>query len=166
MSQRDLIDEKVNVRIVLALLWVCHFILWIFGDMFSLLQEMGEPVTDSSILFIAPTTAIVLTLVVVYTLVGRPAFARLANLIVAPIYLLFNVVFTVELCRENGVEEITEVMIGFDGIVMARSKQAPRLAGTDCFRSCIKIPLTKKCTEAKSSLPCNEITSDLTGKCA
>ena len=33
----------------------------------------------------------------------------------------------VELCRGNGVTGITEVKIGYDGIVLANSKQAPRL---------------------------------------
>ncbi|MCP3995023.1 MAG: hypothetical protein GY722_08155 [bacterium] len=92
----DLVNPEVNVRIVLALLWVCHFILWIFGDMFSLLQEMGEPTTDTSVQFIAPTTAIVLTLMVVFSLAGRPAQVRLATLIVAPMYLLLNIVFFVD----------------------------------------------------------------------
>ena len=94
--QPTLVDTKVNIRVLLAALWVCHFILWIFGDMFSLLQGMGEPATDTLILFIAPTTAIVLTLMVAFSLLGRPAFARLANLIVAPVYLLFNIVFFVD----------------------------------------------------------------------
>ncbi len=48
-----LVDARVNVRIVLAMLWVCHFILWIFGDMFTLLQDMGEPATDTVIQFVA-----------------------------------------------------------------------------------------------------------------
>ncbi len=91
-----LVDPKVSVRTMLAFLWVCHFILWIFGDMLSLLQEMDEPVTDTAILYVAPTTAIVLTLMVVFCLVGRPAQVRLANLIVAPVYLLFNLVFFVD----------------------------------------------------------------------
>ena len=72
-----LVDPKVNVRIVLAILWICHFILWIFGDMFSLLQEMTEPATDTTIQFVAPSTAIVLTLLVAFTLVGRPDHVRL-----------------------------------------------------------------------------------------
>ena len=91
-----LVNPKVNIRTLLAVFWICHFILWIFGDMFSLLQDMGEPVTDSSVLFIAPTTAIVLTLMVVFTLVGHPTYVRVANLIVAPVYLLFNIVFFVD----------------------------------------------------------------------
>ena len=91
-----LVNPKVNIRILLAVFWVCHFILWIFGDMFTLLQEMSEPATDAWVLFVAPTTAIVLTLMVVFTLVGRPAHVRLANLIVAPVYLLFNIVFFVD----------------------------------------------------------------------
>jgi hypothetical protein len=94
--ESGLVDTKVNVRIVLAMLWICHFILWIFGDMFALLQEMGEPATDTSVQFVAPTTAIVLTLLVGFTLVGRPARVRMANLIVAPLYLMFNIVFFVD----------------------------------------------------------------------
>ena len=96
VPESGLMDTKVNVRIQLAMLWICHFILWIFGDMFTLLQEMSEPATDTAVQFIAPTTAIVLTLMVVFCLVGRPAYVRLANLIVAPVYLLFNVVFFVD----------------------------------------------------------------------
>jgi hypothetical protein len=92
----ELANSTVNIRILLAFLWICHFILWIFGDMLSLLQEMDEPVTDTATLYIAPTTAIVLTLMVAFCLVGRPAQVRLANLIVAPVYLLFNIVFFVD----------------------------------------------------------------------
>lgn len=95
-TSSGLVDREVNPRVLLAVFWVCHFILWIFGDMFTLLQEMGEPVTDTSIQFIAPTTAILLTLLVVFSLVGRPAYVRMANLIVAPVYLLFNMVFFVD----------------------------------------------------------------------
>lgn len=87
---------RVNVRVVLAVLWICHFILWIFGDMFTLVQEMGEPATDTVVQFIAPTTAIVLTLVVVFTLVGPPTYVRLTNLIVAPVYLFFNIGFFID----------------------------------------------------------------------
>ena len=96
MSQRDLIDEKVNVRIVLAILWVCHFILWIFGDMFTLMQEMGESTDDTVIQFVAPTTAIVLTLVVMFNLVGRPSLVRLVDMVLAVVYLLLNVGFFVD----------------------------------------------------------------------
>ncbi len=37
VPQSRLVDTKVNVRILLAIFWICHFILWIFGDMFTLL---------------------------------------------------------------------------------------------------------------------------------
>jgi phosphate transport system substrate-binding protein len=36
----------------------------------------------------------------------------------------------VELCAKNGVDAITEVQIGFDGIVLANAKTAPKLALT------------------------------------
>ena len=91
-----LTDPKVNIRAVLAALWVYHFILWIFGDMFTLVQEMSEPATSTAVQFIAPTTAIVLTLMVAFTLIGRPAHVRMATLFVAPLYLLLNIVFFVD----------------------------------------------------------------------
>ena len=96
VPRSSLVDARVSVRVVLAVLWICHFILWIFGDMFTLLQEMGEPATETTVQFIAPTTAIVLTLLVAFSLIGRPAHVRLANLIIAPVYLLLNVVFFVD----------------------------------------------------------------------
>ena len=95
-SASELADPKVNVRIVLAVLWICHFILWIFGDMFSLVQEMTEPASSTSVEYVAPTTAIVLTLLVAFTLVGRPAQVRMASLIAAPVYFLLNVGFFVD----------------------------------------------------------------------
>jgi hypothetical protein len=91
-----LVNPKVNIRILLAVFWICHFLLWTFGDMLSLLQEMDEPINDSVILLIAPTTAIVQALMVVLCLVGRPTYVRLANMIAAPVYLLFNIGFMVE----------------------------------------------------------------------
>ena len=96
MDGQELVNPRVNIRVLLAVLWICHFILWIFGDMFTLMQEMGEPVTDSAILIVAPTTAIVLTLMVVFCLVGRPAQVRIANMIVGSVYLLFNIGFMVD----------------------------------------------------------------------
>ena len=95
-ADSGLVNPKVNIRVLLAVFWICHFILWIFGDMFTQAQGMGESVTDSLVLFVAPTTAIVLTLMVVFCLVGRPTRVRLANLIVAPLYLLANIVFFVD----------------------------------------------------------------------
>lgn len=95
-ADTGLLNPRVNVRTQLAVLWICHFILWIFGDMFALLQEMSEPATDTVVLFVAPSTAIVLTLMVAFCLVGRPASVRLANLIVAPVYLLLNIGFFVD----------------------------------------------------------------------
>lgn len=91
-----LVNPKVNIRILLAVFWMCHFLLWTFGDMLSLLQEMDGPIDDSVILFIAPTTAIVQALMVVLCLVGRPSYVRLTNLIVAPVYLLLNIGFIAE----------------------------------------------------------------------
>lgn len=88
-----LVDPKVSIRVLLAAFWIGHFLLWTFGDMFSLAQEMGEPVTSTLILFVAPTTALVQALMIVTCLVARPVYARWANMILASVYLLFNIGF-------------------------------------------------------------------------
>lgn len=92
----DVAGTAMNTRIVLAMLWVCHFILWIFGDMFTLLQGLGEPATDTIIQFVAPTTAIVLVLTVVVSLLASAKRARMTNLIAAPVYLAFNIGFFID----------------------------------------------------------------------
>jgi hypothetical protein len=84
-------DSKVNIRIVLAALWASHFLLWTFGDMMSLLQETTEPVKDTVILIIAPTTAIVQASMIVFNLIGPAKYVRVANIVVAIVYLLFNI---------------------------------------------------------------------------
>jgi len=89
-------DPKVNVRILIAAFWICHFLLWTFGDMLSLLQQENEPIEDSVILMVAPTTAVVQALMVVFTLMGPVMYVRLANLIVPIVYLLFNIGFLAE----------------------------------------------------------------------
>jgi len=95
-ADSGLVNPRVNIRILLAVFWMAHFMLWTFGDMFSLLQEMGEPLTETVFLIVAPTTAIVQALIIVFCLIGRPTHVRLANLIVAPLYLLFNAGFLVD----------------------------------------------------------------------
>ncbi len=58
----------------------------------------------------------------------------------------------VELCRENGVDAITEVKIGFDGIVVANSNQAPRYALT---RKDLFLALAKQVPQGKEKLVAN-----------
>jgi hypothetical protein len=48
-----LTNPTVNVRIVLAVLWICQFTLWFLGGIIALLQEIGEPTTDTPILGIS-----------------------------------------------------------------------------------------------------------------
>ncbi len=89
-------DTVVNTRVLLAALWICHFLIWTFGDMLSLLQQENEPIEDSVILIVAPTTAVLQVLMVVFTLMGPVVYVRLANLIVPIVYLLFNIGYLAE----------------------------------------------------------------------
>ena len=93
-SQKN--DSKVNVRILLASFWISQFLLWSFGDMLTILQEMGEPITETVIMVIAPSLAIIQTLMIVYSLSGNQKYARWLNLGVPVIFLLFNVQYIME----------------------------------------------------------------------
>ena len=57
-------DMKINVKIVLAALWIAHFLLWTFGDMASLLQEFTEPVDNNLLLLVAVPLAIIQALMI------------------------------------------------------------------------------------------------------
>ncbi|UCE74627.1 MAG: hypothetical protein JSV56_02710 [Methanomassiliicoccales archaeon] len=84
-------DPKINVRILLAAFWVSHFLLWTFGDMVALLQHKNpDPISNDLLLFAAAPLAVIQTLMIVFSLIGKPKFVRLANIIVPIVFLLFN----------------------------------------------------------------------------
>ena len=88
--------QKVNVKIVLAALWAVHFLLWTFGDMASLLQEITAPIENNLLLFVAVPLAITQALMIFLSLVGKAKLMRWVNIITAIVFLLFNVGFLVE----------------------------------------------------------------------
>jgi hypothetical protein len=84
-------NQKVNVRILLAALWISHFLLWTFGDMVALLQHKNpDPIDNNLLLFAAAPLAIIQTLMIVFSLIGKPKYVRLVNIVVPIVYLLFN----------------------------------------------------------------------------
>jgi hypothetical protein len=89
-------SSKVNVRILFASFWICHFLLWTFGDFLSLLQGANEPITETIIMIIAPTLAVTQTIMVVLSLTAKLKYVRWANLGVPLVFLLFNVQYLSE----------------------------------------------------------------------
>ena len=92
----ELVDVKIDVKIVLAALWVAHFLLWSFGDMASLLQEITAPVDNSLLLFVAVPLAVIQALMIFFSVIGKAKVMRWVNIILALVFLLFNVGFLVE----------------------------------------------------------------------
>ena len=92
----ELVDVKIDVKIVLAALWVAHFLLWSFGDMASLLQEITVPVDNSLLLFVAVPLAVIQALMIFFSVIGKAKVMRWVNIILAVVFLLFNVGFLVE----------------------------------------------------------------------
>ena len=88
--------QKTDVKIVLAALWIAHFLLWTFGDMASLLQEITEPIDNNLLLLVAVPLAITQALMIFFSLVGKAKIMRWVNMIVAVVFLLLNIGFIAE----------------------------------------------------------------------
>ena len=85
-----------DVKIVLAALWIAHFLLWTFGDMLSLLQQFSEPVDNNLLLLVAVPLALTQALMVFFSLVGKAKLMRWVNIAAALVFLLFNVGYLTE----------------------------------------------------------------------
>jgi len=96
MNTKKETTQKTDVKIVLAALWIAHFLLWTFGDMASLMQEITAPVENNILLFVAVPLAITQALMIFFSLVGKSKAMRWVNMIVAVVFLLFNVGFIAE----------------------------------------------------------------------
>lgn len=90
-NETSMEDPRMRLRLVLAALWISHFLLWTFGDMLSLLQEATEPVSDSLLLFVSVPLAILQTVMIVYSLVGQPRLVRWASIGLSLMFLVFNI---------------------------------------------------------------------------
>ena len=88
--------QTTDAKIILAALWIAHFLLWSFGDMASLLQEITEPIDNSLLLFVAVPLAITQALMIFFSLAGKAKIMRWVNIVVALAFLLFNVGFLLE----------------------------------------------------------------------
>ena len=64
--------------------------------MASLLQEITQPVDNNLLLFVAVPLAITQALMIFFSLVGKAKVMRWVNMIVAVVFLLFNVGFIAE----------------------------------------------------------------------
>lgn len=96
MNKKNETTSKIEVKIILAALWTAHFLLWTFGDMASLLQDLSEPVENNLLLFVAVPLAITQALMIFFSLVGKAKAMRFVNMIIALVFILFNVGFMVD----------------------------------------------------------------------
>ena len=96
MNTKKETAPKTDAKILLAALWIAHFLLWSFGDMASLLQEIAEPIDNNLLLFVAVPLAITQALMIFFSLVGKTKLMRWVNMIVGTVFLLFNIGFVVE----------------------------------------------------------------------
>ena len=92
----ELIDVKINVKIVLAALWTGHFLLWTFGDMASQLQEITKPVDNNLLLFVSVPLAIIQVLMIFFSLKGKAKVMSKVNIIMSLVFVLLNVGFFVD----------------------------------------------------------------------
>jgi len=89
-------DVKVNVKVILAALWAAHFLLWTFGDMTSLMQEISRPIADNLLLFVAVPTAVIQALMIFLSLAGKAKVIRWVSIIAALVFVALNIGFMVD----------------------------------------------------------------------
>lgn len=89
-------NTNVNTRIFLAGLWVSHFLLWSFGDILSLLQQMNDPVDNNLLLFVAVPLAVIQVTMLLLTLIAKKKVVRVINIITPFIFVIFNIGFLTE----------------------------------------------------------------------
>jgi len=89
-------DVKVNVKIIIAALWVAHFLLWTFGDMVSLLQQLHGPVASELLLFASVPLAFIQVGMIIFSLIGKPKITRWVNFCITPVFILLNIGFMTE----------------------------------------------------------------------
>ena len=93
---KTLDDVKINVKLILAALWAAHFLLWTFGDMASLMQEISPPISDNLLLFVAVPTAVIQALMIFLSLAGKAKVIRWVSIIAALVFVVLNIVFMVD----------------------------------------------------------------------
>lgn len=96
MNTKKETTQKTDVKIVLAALWIAHFLLWTFGDMASLMQEITAPVENNLLLFVSVPLAITQAMMIFFSLVEKAKLMRWVNIILALVFALFNIGFIAE----------------------------------------------------------------------
>lgn len=96
ISVTSLDDTKMNAKIILSALWTAHFLLWLFGDMASLMQKISEPVANNLLLFVSVPTAVIQALMIFFSLTGRAKVMRWVSIVVAVVFLALNIGFMVD----------------------------------------------------------------------
>jgi hypothetical protein len=89
-------DVKVNVKIIITALWVAHFLLWTFGDMVSLLQQLNGPVAHELLLFASVPLAFIQVGMILFSLIGKAKMIRWVNFCIIPVFVLLNIGFMTE----------------------------------------------------------------------
>lgn len=83
--------NDLRFRLTLTVLWVSHFLLWTFGDMVALLQQLNEPIESSLLLFVAVPLAMIQVSMIILSLLGpKKAMAR-TNMFLALAFIALNV---------------------------------------------------------------------------
>jgi hypothetical protein len=96
MNTKNETIQKTDAKFVLAALWAGHFLLWSFGDMLSLLQRISEPVDNGLLMMVAVPLALIQASMIFLSLVGKIKLMRWVNIILAFVFLLFNIGYIFE----------------------------------------------------------------------
>jgi hypothetical protein len=89
-------DARINVKIILSVLWAAHFLLWTFGDMASAMQGLASPAAGNLLFFVSVPTAAAQALLIFLSAAGKAGAMRWVNLIAGVAFAAFNIGFLAE----------------------------------------------------------------------
>ncbi|MBI9101552.1 MAG: hypothetical protein JEY99_03980 [Spirochaetales bacterium] len=81
--------RETNIK--LSAIWIVHFLLWSFGDILSLMQEITVPANNSLLLLVAAPLGVIQVGLILIPFFLKDRVVKITTYIFVPVYLFFNI---------------------------------------------------------------------------
>ena len=101
-TKKSLLDEKVNVKIILAVLWIAVMFIYVYADIKTLFQPeipeqiisgiVGGMTINQSFLFAAAVLMSIPPIMIILSLILKPSINRWVNIIVSFLHIILIII--------------------------------------------------------------------------
>jgi len=101
-TKKSLLDEKVNVKIILAALWIAVMFIYVYADIKTLFQPeipeqiisgiVGGMTINQSFLFAAAVLMSIPPIMIILSLILKPSINRWVNIIVSFLHIILIII--------------------------------------------------------------------------